>query len=130
MDTRKFTGKLSAIAISILLASCGGGGGYYGKSDTPIDGGGVTVPQPVPTNYHIVMSTNKPAIVISGNDTAIITVKLVDVNGGGIADNNVTLAIENTITNGVTIAGPSTLITDASGNASFTINLDASNIKD
>ena len=132
MDTRKFTGKLSAIAISILLASCGGGGdGYFGKTDSTSGGGGTTTtPQPVATNYHIVISTNKPSIVISGNDTAIITVKLVDVNGGGVVDQNVTLAIDNTLTNGVTIAGPSLLKTDASGNASFTINLDVTNIKD
>lgn len=34
MDAKKFTGKLSVIAISILLASCGGGGGYYDKSSS------------------------------------------------------------------------------------------------
>ena len=43
MDTRKLTGKLSAIAISILLASCGGGSYYDGNNSGTNNGGGTTI---------------------------------------------------------------------------------------
>lgn len=131
MDTKKTSLKISAIAISILLASCGGGGGGYfdNQSNGTTDGGTITNPQPVATNYHMVIASNKPSLVVSG-DTATITIKLVDVNGGGVVAQNVTLAIEDTVTNGITIDGPSTLVTDESGNASFNIKLDAMNVTD
>ena len=67
--------KLSAIAISILLASCGGGGsdGYFGGGNS---GSGTTTPPTTPeavkTNYHLVISSNKPSMLISG-DIATIT---------------------------------------------------------
>ena len=124
--------KLSAIAISVLLASCGGGGsdGYYGGGNTGGGTGGEpTTPQPVATNYHLMISANKPSVVITG-DTAVVTVKLVDVNGGGVASQNVTLAVEDTVNNGITIEGPSTLVTDESGNAHFTLQLNAANVAD
>ncbi|RZG74838.1 hypothetical protein EXU29_02940 [Acinetobacter wuhouensis] len=129
MDTRKFTGKLSAIAISILLASCGGGDGYYGKSGSPAgDGDTTTTPKPVATNYHIVMNSSKPTLNVIG-DKATLTVKLVDVNGGGVSAQNVSLAIEDTQNNGITIAGTSTSVTDELGNAVFNLELNGANIK-
>ncbi|RZG77571.1 hypothetical protein [Acinetobacter sp. WCHAc060025] len=129
MDTRKFTGKLSAIAISILLASCGGGDGYYGKSGSPAgDGDTTTIPKPVATNYHIVMNSSKPTLNVIG-DKATLTVKLVDVNGGGVSAQNVSLAIEDTQNNGITIAGTSTSVTDELGNAVFNLELNGANIK-
>lgn len=131
MTNNKVGLKLSAVAISILLASCGGGGsdGYFENNNT---GGGSTTPttpEAVQTNYHLVISSNKPSLLVSG-DTATITIKLVDENGGGVVDQDVTLAIEDTITNGITIDGASKVKTDASGNANFNIKLDAQNIKD
>ncbi len=41
-------------------------------------------------------------MVVTG-DTAVITVKLADVNGGGVSGQSVVLAVEDTINNGVTI---------------------------
>lgn len=132
MTNNKMHLKLSAIAISILLASCGGGGsdGYFEGGNS---GSGTTTPpttsEAVKTNYHLVISSNKPSMLISG-DIATITIKLVDENGGGVVDQDVTLAIEDTITNGITIDGASKVKTDTSGNANFNIKLDAQNIKD
>ncbi|MBI0395536.1 hypothetical protein [Acinetobacter bereziniae] len=129
MDTKKVTGKLSAIAISILLASCGGGDGYYGKNDSSTGGdGSTTTPKPVVTNYHIVMNASKPTLNVAGDKVAL-TVKLVDVNGGGVPSQQVSLAIEDTQNNGVTIAGASTAITDELGNAVFNLELNGANVK-
>lgn len=116
--------QLTVLSTAIALAGCGGGGGdnsFYGPK-TPATG--VITPVAVATNYHLVLTSNKPTMVSTG-DSAVITVKLVDVNGGGVVGQNVTLAISDTITNGVTIAGTSTAVTDATGSAAFTINLPA-----
>ncbi|WP_410211920.1 hypothetical protein [Aquirhabdus sp.] len=120
--------QLTALSTALVVAGCGGGGGggFYGPSTPPTTTTPTTptTPAAVATNYHIVLSSNKPTMVATG-DTAVVTVKLVDVNGGGVSAQNVTLSIPNTITNGVTINGASSLATDANGNASFTINLPA-----
>jgi hypothetical protein len=134
-NVKGFGFKATLLATMVSLAACGGGGseGYYGgnSNGTGGTGGGTTtpIPNPVATNYHIVLSTNKPTLVATG-DTAVITVKLVDVNGGGVADEEVTLSIPDTVKYGVTIDGASKSTTDASGNATFNIKLVASNIVD
>jgi hypothetical protein len=117
--------QLSVLTTAIALAGCGGGGGgFYGPS-TSTTTTPTTTTAAVATNYHIVLNTSKSTLVVTG-DTAVITEKLVDVNGGGISGQTVTLSIPDTLTNGVTIGGASTAVTDASGNATFTINLPAS----
>jgi hypothetical protein len=78
------------------------------------------------SQYHLVMNTSKSTI-IAGNDTATVTVKALDVNGGGAAGQIVVLSIPNAATNGVTINGSSTGTTDASGNVSFTIQSQTNN---
>ncbi len=123
----KYLFQLTALSTALVLAGCGGGGGdgFYGSATPPT----TTTPTPttpvaVATNYHIILSSNKPTMIATG-DTAVVTVKLVDVNGGGVAAQNVTLSIPNTITSGVTINGASSVVTDTNGNADFTINLPA-----
>ncbi len=119
--------QLTALSAAIALAGCGGGGGFYGDSsstNSSTSGTTTTSSAAVATNYHIVLNSSKSTLVVTG-DTAVITEKLVDVNGGGISGQTVTLSIPDTLTNGVTINGASTATTDASGNATFTINLPA-----
>ncbi|WP_441367384.1 hypothetical protein [Acinetobacter lwoffii] len=127
--------KLSALTLALILAGCGGGGsdGYYnnGGSNSGNAGGsdsGIGNPsEAVETNYHLIINVNKPRLVVTG-DSAVVTVKLVDVNGGGVASEAVQLAIEDTQKNGVTIEGPSQLTTDQNGNAIFNLILSPSNI--
>ncbi|MCH7392338.1 hypothetical protein [Acinetobacter dispersus] len=124
MNRKQLTLKLSAVTVSVLLASCGGGGdGYYGSTgsssgntDTPI------VETPVATNYHIIITSSKPTLVTSG-DSAVVTLKLVDVNGGGVANQVVQLAIQDTASTNITIDGASSAVTDSAGNANFTVKL-------
>jgi hypothetical protein len=113
--------QLSALSTAIALTGCGGGGGFYGPdttTPTPTPGSSV----PVATNYHIVLSSSKPTLVVTG-DTAVITARLLDANGGGVADQKVVLSIPATLSTGVTITGPAVVTTDANGNATFTIDL-------
>ncbi|ATO18662.1 hypothetical protein BS636_02780 [Acinetobacter sp. LoGeW2-3] len=136
MINKQLSTKLSVLTLALVLAGCGGGGsdGYYNNgTGSPSTGGDstdgetVTNPDAVPTNYHILMSSDKPKLLVTG-DTVVVTVKLVDVNGGGVSDQPVTLAIDNTQSNGITIDGSSTVITDSNGNAIFNLSLDPSNI--
>ncbi|USA52151.1 hypothetical protein NDN13_11685 [Acinetobacter sp. C32I] len=126
MNKKQLTLKLSAIAVSILLASCGGGGGgYYGSTGSSSGSDNTEKPvteTPVATNYHIIITSSKPTLVASG-DTAIVTLKLVDVNGGGVANQTVQLAIQDTASTNITIDGASSAVTDSTGSANFTVKL-------
>lgn len=114
--------QLTALSAALALTGCGGGGGdnsFYGPN-LPATG----VVAPVATNYHIALSSSKPTIVVTG-DTAVVTARLLDANGGGVADQDIVLSIPNTLSNGVTLSGSAKVTTDANGNATFTITLPA-----
>lgn len=115
--------QLTVLSMAIALVGCGGGSFYDGSAVTTTSTT-TTTTAAVATNYHILLNSSKSTLVITG-DTAVITEKLVDVNGGGISGQTVTLSIPDTLTNGVTISGASTAVTDGNGNATFTVNLPA-----
>ncbi len=120
--------QLTALSTAVALAGCGGGGGddsFYGpKTPTTTPTGGGTGSAAVATNYHLVMTSSKTTMLVTG-DTATVTVSLVDADGGGVAGQNVTLSIPDTLNNGVRISGAATVATDVTGSAVFTINLPA-----
>ena len=119
MDTRKFTGKLSAIAISILLASCGGGGGGYYDNDnsgTGTDNGGTTV-SAVNISSMTLSDTNGVStntITVSG---VTAKVKVTDASGNGISGALVTFT-----GTGVTFGTSNgAVLTNADGEASISV---------
>lgn len=121
MDTRKLTGKLSAIAISILLASCGGGGGgYYDKNDNDTGNGngngGTTVEAVNITNIALYDVNNA---VTNSITAAGVTakVKVTDKTGKGISGAVVTFSGEGVVF-GTTNAA---VLTNADGEASISI---------
>jgi len=121
MDTRKLTGKLSAIAISILLASCGGGGGgYYDKNDNGTGNGngngGTTVEAVNITNIALYDVNNA---VTNSITAAGVTakVKVTDKTGKGISGAVVTFSGEGVVF-GTTNAA---VLTNADGEASISI---------
>jgi len=119
MDTRKLTGKLSAIAISILLASCGGGGGgYYDKNNNGTDNGngGTTVQAVNITNIALYDVNNS---VTNSITAAGVTakVKVTDKAGKGISGAVVTFSGEGVVF-GTTNAA---VLTNADGEASISI---------
>lgn len=119
MDTRKLTGKLSAIAISILLASCGGGGGgYYDKNNNGTDNGngGTTVQAVNITNIALYDVNNS---VTNSITAAGVTakVKVTDKAGKGISGAVVTFSGEGVVF-GTTNAA---VLTNAEGEASISI---------
>lgn len=84
--------------------------------------------QDVVNDYHLAIDSNRISLSLAG-DTALITVKLLDANQGGIENQPVNLAILDT-RNATTIKGASQVITNQYGEAIFTIDLKASNFSD
>ncbi|WP_151984873.1 Ig-like domain-containing protein [Acinetobacter radioresistens] len=72
--------------------------------------------------YDLAIQTNKNLLSVKG-DTATITVKALDTNGGSLVGKTVTLSILDYTNNRVLIDGPSTQITDELGNAIFIVRL-------
>ncbi|MBO1278894.1 hypothetical protein [Acinetobacter nosocomialis] len=124
MYKKQLTLKLSAIAVSIMLASCGGGGGdgYYqnGSSNSNnSSSGGNTSGSEQTTAKALKIELDKLSVAAT-NDTLTVTVRALDINKGGVAGTKVSLALVDP-TNNVSIEGVSTQTTDAAGNAVYII---------
>ena len=78
---------------------------------------------PLAPRYNLRIASSKSSLNVR-NDTADVTVTLVDANGGGVAEKYVRLAIENNVLNGTIIEGASGLTTDEKGKAVFKIKID------
>jgi len=124
MYKKQLTLKLSAIAVSIMLASCGGGGGdgYYqsGSSNSSNSSSGSNNSGSQQTTATALKIELDKLSVAATNDTLTVTVRALDKNKGGVAGANVTLALVDP-TNNASIEGVSTQTTDAAGNAVYII---------
>ncbi len=121
---KKVGTHLTVLSTALALAGCGGGSSGINNA----------VMQPLPgtntgtgtgtnsSQYRVDLTADKTYLNVNG-DTATITVRAIDSNGGGVADQTVTLAVANSAKVGVTITGSSSAKTDASGNASFAVAL-------
>ena len=85
----------------------------------------VTDPTSTTPRYSLFIKPSQSTInVVDG--TATITVNLLDQFGGAVANEYVTLALKNSNFNGAYIQGPSGLVTDNNGAATFNIKIDES----
>lgn len=84
--------------------------------------------QDVVNDYHLSIDNNRTSLSLAG-DTALVTVKLLDANQGGIANQPVNLAITDP-RKGTTIKGASEVVTNQYGEAIFTIDMKASSSTD
>ncbi|AYO53186.1 Ig-like domain-containing protein [Acinetobacter wuhouensis] len=121
MDTRKFTGKLSAIAISILLASCGGGDGYYGNNGSTDSssgtGTGTDTKQAVNVSTISLFDTNNAESLSITASGVTAKVKVIDKAGQGISGALVTFSGTGVVfgtSNGA-------VLTNADGEASIAV---------
>ncbi|WP_043973670.1 MULTISPECIES: Ig-like domain-containing protein [unclassified Acinetobacter] len=121
MNKKQLTLKLSAIAVSILLASCGGGGGgYYGSNDSSGNTSGGNGQTPITAvnvgNISLTDSNGNVATTITNQGvTAQVVVK--DGSGKAISGAVVTFTGDN-MTFGTSNA---TALTNADGVASISI---------
>ncbi len=84
--------------------------------------------QDVVNDYHLTIDSNRASLSLAG-DTALVTVKLLDANQGGIENQPVNLAILDP-RNGTTIKGASQVVTNQYGEAIFTLDMKESNSSD
>ena len=125
MEKKQIGLKLSAVALAVLLASCGGGGseGYYNQQSS-----GSTGSSNNPNTGEAVKSLNASAIQLkdlNGNSTAVITaagvtatVKITDQSGNGVSGAIVTF----TSTGGVTFGSSNgAVVTNANGEATISV---------
>jgi len=125
MNKKQMSLKLSAVALAVLLASCGGGGseGYYNSgssngSGTGNDQGNTVVSE----KYFLEIQSSKPALEVNGEDVDI-TLRLVDANGGGVASKSVNLILDQAVRDkGLINVGVSSKATDENGYASFKLS--------
>ena len=76
-----------------------------------------------PARYELRIASSKSSLNVR-NDIADVTVTLVDRNGGGVANQYVSLAIQDFVRNGAIIVGASGLTTNENGQATFKVKID------
>ncbi|MEN2750223.1 hypothetical protein AAIR29_01115 [Psychrobacter sp. FBL11] len=150
-----FTSKLfqlTSLTCALALAGCGGGGdGDTVDSVAPApdlgieqpgsggsnggngnNGGGEQVPDTEPDFFLQKLTTLPSIIELSDEETLFtVTVKAVEKNSGGaMVGKAVTLKVNDSETNGITIEGQSTQATDNDGNAVYTLKLNPQAVDD
>lgn len=116
MNKKQFTLKLSAVAVAVLLASCGGGNGYYNSNSSDQTGGGAIVSAVNITNVSLYDAANILTTSITATGVTA-KVKVTDVNGKGISGALVTF------TGSGVVLGTSNgaVLTNADGEASISV---------
>ena len=145
-----FTSKLfqlTSLTCALALAGCGGGGdGDTVDSVAPAPDLGVTQPgtdgsgsdggEQVPdveADFFLQKLSTAPTIIELSDEQAIftVTVKAAEVSSGGaMVGKAVTLKVVSSETNGITIEGQSTQVTDSDGNAVYTLKLNPQAVAD
>ncbi|MDH0032639.1 MULTISPECIES: Ig-like domain-containing protein [unclassified Acinetobacter] len=114
MNKKQFTLKLSAVAVSILLASCGGGGskGYFNvdSPSTPTDDTAKQVPAEL-----LSIGQNKSSLNAGGEDSLTLTIRTLNKSGGIIPKANVTIEIKDADKAGANLSTASKLVSDENG---------------
>ncbi|WP_252962842.1 hypothetical protein [Psychrobacter sp. PSP] len=135
--------QLTALTLSLALAGCGGGGTDTVAPEPDLgpeqpdenngsDSGGEQTPEVEPDFFLQKLSTS-PTIIELSDEQAIfnVTVKAAEVgSGGAMIGKAVTLKVVNSETNGITIEGQSTQVTDSNGNAVYTLKLNPQAVLD
>lgn len=133
MKNKQFSVKVSAIALAVLLASCGGGGYYDDNTNTSGNSGtengnqngtdtNESVDLPTNINSFTALSSSKSALLLEG-DTSVLTVQLLQTaTGGSLENKEVLLQIVDAQKYGASFE-PSKQTTDENGYATFTIKL-------
>lgn len=121
MNKKQMSLKLSAVALAVLLASCGGGGseGYYNQGGSSSNNGSSTVTGATATALRY--SLDKDSLIIGGNLN--IDLVAIDQSGNVIADKVTNVKVKNLSSTTATI---SKLGTNDSGWTSYKLTIAAS----
>lgn len=113
MNKKQFTLKLSAVAVSILLASCGGGGskGYF-NIDSPDPS--KESPAAIPAEL-LSIGQNKSSLNAGGEDSLTLTIRTLNKSGGIIPKATVKIEIKDAGKAGANLSTASELVSDENG---------------
>ena len=131
MDAKKLTLKMSAIAVSIILASCGGGGsdGYYNSDNTTGTGGNEN---PGTTDAVVAellsIGQSKSSLNAGTEDSLVLTIRTLDKSGGIIPKSNIKVEIVDAQNAGASLSTPTVLISDENGIVTTNLGLVSANL--
>ncbi|MDG9950801.1 Ig-like domain-containing protein [Acinetobacter ursingii] len=126
MNKKQLTMKLSAIAVSIVLASCGGGGseGYFNNEKNQSESGGTGVTQ---TSAEILSVGQSKASLNAGTDDSLaLTIRTLDKSGAIIPKANIKIEILDAANSGASLSTTSNLVSDEKGIVTTNVVLSAS----
>ncbi|WP_343621517.1 hypothetical protein [Acinetobacter proteolyticus] len=126
MNKKQLTLKLSAVAMAVLLASCGGGsgGGYYGNnSGSSTDTGGNTTNPTQVSAELLSVGQSKSSLNAGGDDSLTLTIRTLNKSGGIVPKANVKIEIKDAKNTGASLDTPSDLVSGDNGLVTTKISL-------
>ncbi|OTG84057.1 Ig-like domain-containing protein [Acinetobacter sp. ANC 4648] len=120
---KNFTLKLSAIAVSTLLASCGGGDGYFGQKDNSSGSGNPSTEIPQISAELLSIGQSKSSLNAGTKDSLTLTIRTLDKNGGIVPKSNVKVEIVDAQNSGASLSTLTNMISDDKGFVSTDVNL-------
>ncbi|OTG64656.1 Ig-like domain-containing protein [Acinetobacter silvestris] len=123
---KRFSLKLSAIAVSTILASCGGGGGYFNNNTNNSSGNGSTeTPQNTAAEL-LSIGQSKSSLNAGTADSLTLTIRTLDKNGGIVPKSNVKIEIVDAQNSGASLSTLTNMVSDDKGLVSTDVTLAAS----
>ena len=122
---KKIGVNTTVLATSVALVACGGGGGYYGNTNSNTDTSNPSTPSTTKEVAGVSIQLSKGTLKVQG-DELIVTVKALDKDSGGVAGAKINLNIKDGEKNGAT-SDASTKTTGNDGTVTFTVKLNGTN---
>jgi hypothetical protein len=122
MNKKQLTLKLSAIAMSVMLASCGGGDGGYFNTNSGSSTDNTNTSTQVSADL-LSVGQSKSSLNAGGEDSLTLTIRTLDKTGGVIPKANVKVEIKDAVNAGASLSTPSSLTSDENGLTKTTLSL-------
>lgn len=122
MNKKQLTLKLSAITMSVMLASCGGGDGGYFNTNSGSSTDNTNTSTQVSADL-LSVGQSKSSLNAGGEDSLTLTIRTLDKTGGVIPKANVKVEIKDAVNAGASLSTPSSLTSDENGLTKTTLSL-------
>lgn len=122
MNKKQLTLKLSAITMSVMLASCGGGGGYFDTNSGSSNTDNTNTSTQVSAEL-LSVGQSKSSLNAGGNDSLDLTIRTLDKTGGIVPKANLKIEIKDALNAGASLSTKSNIVSDENGLAKSTLTL-------
>ncbi|WP_050041789.1 Ig-like domain-containing protein [Acinetobacter modestus] len=122
MNKKQLTLKLSAITMSVMLASCGGGGGYFDTNSGSSNTDNTNTSTQVSAEL-LSVGQSKSSLNAGGQDSLDLTIRTLDKTGGIIPKANLKIEIKDALNAGASLSTKSNIVSDENGLAKTTLSL-------